>query len=339
VSVVRRQSALESAVLLTGHAARQDEVRTEVIESRLIGLRQDGDGIVTPCPLEHLLLLRGARNVAPGSVPLARLARGLAETAGEWLKGHALARMVEEHRARVESTLSERLDWVTRGYDHKTAELIAKRQRVSEEARRDDPYAKSELTKVKDQQRQLAVERDRRLALLKAEPALIVPGEAAIVAHAVVLPTDDPEERQRHDAEVEAIAMRLAQVHEEAAGATVYDVSRPELARRAGLTDWPGFDLRSLRPASAHGPAEDRAVEVKGRAGSGGVEVSENEWAKACNLRGRYWLYVAFDCASPRPRLVKVQDPFGKLLAKARGSVLIAETEILAAATVEGGAA
>jgi hypothetical protein len=30
---------------------------------------------------------------------------------------------------------------------------------------------------------------------------------------------------------------------------------------------------------------------------------------------------------------VKVQDPFGKLLAKAKGSVLIAETEILMAAT------
>ena len=70
-------------------------------------------------------------------------------------------------------------------------------------------------------------------------------------------------------------------VHEEAAGATVHDVSRPELARRAGLTDWPGFDLHSLRPASVHGPAEDRAIEVKGCAGSGGVEVSENEWAKA----------------------------------------------------------
>ena len=62
------------------------------------------------------------------------------------------------------------------------------------------------------------------------------------------------------------------------------------------------------------------------------MEVSENEWAKACNLRERYWLYVAFDCATPRPRLLKVQDPFGKLLAKAKGSVLIDANEILAAA-------
>jgi superfamily II DNA or RNA helicase/DNA-binding XRE family transcriptional regulator len=333
VSVVRRQPATEDFDLFKDDFGRHDSVRSEIIESRLIGLRQESDGTIALCPLEHLLLLRGAHGIPPGSVPLARLARGLADAAAEWIKGNALARMVEEHRARIESALPERLDWITRGYDHKTAELIAKRQRVSEAARQGDPHAKAELTRVREQQRQLAAEKERRLKLLKMEPALIVPGEAEMVAHALVLPTDDPEERRRHDAEVEAIAMQLARAHEEAAGAIVYDVSRPELARAAGLTDWPGFDLRSLRPASAHGPAEERAIEVKGRAGSGGVEISENEWAKACNLRDRYWLYVAFDCATPRPRLVKVQDPFGKLLAKAKGSVLIAETEILMAAT------
>jgi hypothetical protein len=221
---------------------------------------------------------------------------------------------------------------MTRGYDHKTAELIAKRQRVGEEARRGDARAAAELAKVKTQQRQLAADKERRLALLRAEASFIIPGDATIIAHALVLPSDDPEERRRHDAEVEAIAIRLAQVHEEAAGATVHDVSRPELARRAGLTDWPGFDLRSLRPASLLGPAEDRAIEVKGRADSGGVEVSENEWAKACNLRNRYWLYVAFDCATPRPRLVRVRDPFGRLLARTKGSMIISNTEILSAA-------
>ncbi|TVR84693.1 MAG: DUF3883 domain-containing protein [Rhodospirillales bacterium] len=332
VSVVRHLPALGAVDLLAEPAGRQGGMSSEIIENRLIGLRQESDGTIALCPLEHLLLLRGAHGVPPGSVPLARLARGLTNAAAEWIKGDALARMVEEHRARIESTLPERVDWMTRGYDHKTAELIAKRQRVSEAARQGDPHAKAELTRVKDQQRQLAAEKERRLRLLKREPALVVPGEAEMVAHALVLPTDDPEERRRHDAEVEAIAMRLARVHEEAAGATVHDVSRPELARAAGLTDWPGFDLRSLRPATPHAPAEERAIEVKGRAGAGGVEVSENEWAKACNLRDRYWLYVAFDCATPRPRLVKVQDPFGRLLAKTKGSVVITATEIISAA-------
>jgi hypothetical protein len=61
----------------------------------------------------------------------------------------------------------------------------------------------------------------------------------------------------------------------------------------------------------------------------GDVEVSANEWAKACNMRDGYWLYVVYDCATPNPRLVRVQDPFGNLLAKAKGSVLVSAKEIM----------
>ena len=121
--------------------------------------------------------------------------------------------------------------------------------------------------------------------------------------------------------------MRVASAYEESFGAEVKDVSRPELARRAGLPDWPGFDLLSLRP-----DAERRAIEVKGRAGSGGIEMSDNEWAKACNLRAEYWLYVVYDCATPRPRLVRVCDPFGKLLVRSRESVTIAPSAVIEAA-------
>ena len=309
---------------------RRDGERSEMVETRPIGLRQESDGAVSPCPPEHLLLLRGATGVAPGGVPLAPQARELTENADEWLKETAL-RMAEEHRARIEDSLPERRRWIARGYDHKTAELMARRRRVSGEAREGDAGAQAELAAVREEQRRLVAEKRRGLALLEAEVSLIEPGDTAMIAHALVVPTDDPEERQRHDAEVEAIAMDLARAHEEAAGATVRDVSRPVLARREGLGDWPGFDLRSLRPAGAQGPAVDRAIEVKGRAGSGAVEVSENEWAAACNLRDRYWLYVVFDCGTPRPRLVKVRDPFGRLLAKAKGSVVIDKSEILSA--------
>ena len=311
--------------------------RSEMVETRPIGLRQESDGVVSPCPPEHLLLLRGATGVAPGGVPLAPQARGLTENANEWLKETAL-RLAAEHRARIEDSLPERRRWIARGYDHKTAELMARRRRVSGEAREGDAGAQVELAAVREEQRRLVAEKRRGLALLEAEASLIELGDTAMVAHALVVPTDDPEERQRHDVEVEAIAMDLARAHEEAAGAVVRDVSRPVLARREGLGDWPGFDLRSLRPADAQGPAVDRAIEVKGRAGSGAVEVSENEWAAACNLRDRYWLYVVFDCGTPRPRLVKVRDPFGRLLARAKGSVVITESEILSATVGEGNA-
>ena len=117
-----------------------------------------------------------------------------------------------------------------------------------------------------------------------------------------------------YDAEVESIAVSVAtSLFEERFNADVKDVSRPALARRAGLTDWPGFDLLSERPENANNPAQTLAIEVKGRRAYGGIEVSDNEWAKACNLRSQYWLYVVFDCATAHPRLVRICDPFGKL--------------------------
>ncbi len=314
---------------------RRDGEALETVESRPVGLRQESDGAISTCPLEHLLLLRGARGIPPGSVPLARQARQLTENAKAWLKEDLLSDMAQETRLTIQQELPERLRWAARGYDHKIAELMAKRRYLSGDASQGDTRAQAELVLVKKEQSQLIADKKHGLALLEAEASLIEPGEIKMIAHALVVPTDDPEERQRHDAKVEAIAVERARTHEEAAGAIVHDVSRPELARRQGLGDWPGFDLRSLRPASPKGPEEERAIEVKGRAASGPVEVSENEWAAACNLRDRYWLYVVFDCATPHPRLVKVRDPFGRLLARARGSVVIAESEILSASMDE----
>ena len=179
---------------------------------------------------------------------------------------------------------------------------------------------KAELGRVKERQRSLA-------AALRAEPERVRVGAVALLAHALVVPSRDAGEAKRFD----AIAMNVATAYEESFGAEVGDVSRPALARRAGLTDWPGFDLLSVRPGG-----ERRAIEAKGRAGASEIEVSENEWAKACVLRDRYWLYVVFDCASPKPRLVRGRDPFRNLLVKAKGGVLIPSAEVLSAAEPEG---
>jgi len=122
--------------------------------------------------------------------------------------------------------------------------------------------------------------------------------------------------------------MELARAFEEAAGATVIDVSTPPLACAAELNDNPGFDLLAI-----YQRGERRAIEVKGRAGAGDVEVSGNEWARAANLRDGYWLYAVYDCATPAPRLIRVRDPFGTLLARSKGSVLISTKQVVEAAT------
>jgi len=138
-----------------------------------------------------------------------------------------------------------------------------------------------------------------------------VPGNVDFIAHALVVPSSDPADAKQVQDSVERIAMDLVRAFEEAAGAAVKYVHTPELARAAGLPDNPGFDILSTRAGG-----ERRCIEVKGRAAVGEVEVSNNEWARACNLRQDYWLYVVYNCATAGPQMVRVQDPFEKLLVR-----------------------
>ena len=73
---------------------------------------------------------------------------------------------------------------------------------------------------------------------------------------------------------------------EEEAGAVVRDVSKPALARVAGLPDSPGFDLLAELPNG-----RVRRIEVKGRWDHGGVHVTGYEWTQARHLADSYWLY------------------------------------------------
>ena len=291
------------------------ESTPKTLESRLVGLRQSNDGAVEECPVEHLLLLRGAQDFAPSRAPLATQARGMVNEAVTYAREVVLDRLAQSHRQRRIEDFPARIDFIKRGFDFRAAELTAARQRLGEKARAGDRHADAELARVKERQRSLTAHRNRTLSALESEPDLIQAGEVEFLSHALVVPAQDSAETERYDADVEAVAMQVATAYEERFGADVADVSRPELARRAGLTDWPGFDLRSRRPG------EERAIEVKGRARIGSVEMQENEWARACNLRDRYWLYVVFDCATPHPRLVRVRDPFAKLLVKGRESL------------------
>jgi hypothetical protein len=122
---------------------------------------------------------------------------------------------------------------------------------------------------------------------------------------------------------VEAIAVKVATAYEEDQGASVVDVSKPDLATVQGLSQYPGFDLFSKYPNG-----QQRSIEVKGRADRGDVELTENEWEAARQLGNDYWLYVVFDCASSCPKLLRIQDPYGTLMGKTKTHTLIEEREI-----------
>ena len=221
-----------------------------LLDSRLVGLRQNGDGAVEEAPVEHLLLLKGTADFAPGSEPLAGTARALVQEAERFANDIIVGRMVQTHRQQLLDDLDERLGFVARGFDYQAAELAAARARLTERDRAGDHRVRDELARVRERQRSLSAARTNRLDQMRSEPDRIMPGEVEFLVHALVVPSRAPEEdAEQYDADVEAIAVEVSTAYEERLNAKVTDVSRPERARRAGLTDWPGFDL--LSPASA----------------------------------------------------------------------------------------
>lgn len=316
-------------VVRQADAELPDLANEEPLECRLVGVKQYEGAEVSLCPVEHLLLLKGGRGI-PGAAAqrLAITAPKLKDQAEAFVVERVARDMATQRRQALLATLPERERFIQRGFDYQEAELATARAKLSEKSRSGNAAAAKALAEIKEQQRSIAERRRLALATLRREPELVTPGNVTFLAHALVVPSTDPEDRKRHDAEVERVAMDLARAFEEAAGATVKDVSTPALARAAGLTDNPGFDLLAFYESG-----ERRAIEVKGRASTGDVEVSSNEWARAANLRGGYWLYAVYDCATSTPRLVRVQDPFGSLLARSKGSVLIAHAAVTASAT------
>lgn len=300
-----------------------DLAQEEVLDCRLVGICQEEGAEICVCPVEHLLLLKGGHGLPASAQRLAVAATEQKELARAFLAERIARGMAIDRKKALADSVPEREGFIRRGFDYQETELAAARAKHSDKARSGNRKAMDALDEVKRQQRELAARRQNALAVLHREPDLIAPGEVTFVAHALVVPSTDPADIEQHDTNVEMVAMQLAQAFEEAAGAKVLDVHTPDLARNAGLPDNPGFDLLSIRPGN-----EKRSIEVKGRATTGDIEVSANEWAKACNMRHEYWLYAVYNCATSNPRLARVQDPFGNLLAKAKGSVLVSHAQV-----------
>jgi len=286
-------------------------------------VRVTADDRVAPCPLEHLLLLEPAERFPLEHAGLALRASELEVRALDFMAEKVVDAAIAERRAALRASLPERERAIVRGYGFQAAEVAAMRARLTEKIQQGQAHLRPQLDRVKARQRDLDGRKRTAVEALHREEEGLKASPISVIARALVVPA--AQGRETYDAEVEAIAVQLARAWEEAAGAQVIDVSTPPRARAADLTDHPGFDILATYPSG-----ERRAIEVKGRATGGQVEVSENEWARACNLRSDYWLYAAFDCATPAPRLLRVQDPFATLLVRARGGVVINEAELMA---------
>lgn len=321
---VARVSVVRSAEPgLSGFHAR------ETLEQRLVGLKQFQDERQTEVSVEQFLLLRPAQKASPGSMAFIADAETWRDKAIHSIGKNVLQRLVNLQQTSAKNRQEENAIHLRRSFDFQESELATARKRLTGKVREGDRRAEADLERLKVQQRGLKDRRRLAIERARKEVDLIRPGGVEIIATALVQPSQNEADKRAHDLNAERIAMEMAIAHEVAHKAEVKDVSTPDKSRIAGLGEHPGFDLLSKRPEG------DRSIEVKGRAGSSEIEISENEWRKACNLQSKYWLYCVFDCGTPSPRLLKVCDPFSKLMARARAGVDIAYSEIRRAAETE----
>jgi superfamily II DNA or RNA helicase len=144
---------------------------------------------------------------------------------------------------------------------------------------------------------------EHRRAELQRERECMV-GDVHHIGRAWVLPHPERNSPQIApmvaDPEIERIAVQFAIKHEEAQGRVVESVE----------TENRGFDLisRLPHPEDPKTAIDVRFIEVKGRAVTGEIALTSNEYNTAKRLKKDYWLYVVFHCAT-NPSLNAIKDP------------------------------
>ena len=113
----------------------QDLTHEEILECRLVGIKQFEGANIVVSPVEHLLLLRSGRGLPSSAQRLAVVAKDLTEQARAYLVERVARERALERRKALLSTLSERESFIDRGFDYQAAELAAARAKQSEKAR------------------------------------------------------------------------------------------------------------------------------------------------------------------------------------------------------------
>lgn len=288
-----------------------------LLDRRLIAVRWTEDGEFSLCAPNHLLALQAApKSDLWKANRLLRSPEEQVRKCDQYARSLADSTFLQQVRSSLRAESDLRLEDLARGFDLKAAELAEQRTECARKARDGDVAAQVRLSEIKAQQAQLQEDRASSLLRERRRSDMLDIVHFQRVAAGLVIPDESVEAKEAYDKNIEAIAVRVARNYEvDRFNARVVDVSAPHLAK--------GYDLESYR---ANG--ETVAIEVKGRASRGAIQLTENEWPTAANVRDRYWLYVVVDCAT-NPVLYRVQDPAFKLAVKSRQGFTVNFGEIL----------
>jgi len=299
---VLRDPSGESAGLLWLLTGSVEDGLGRVMGQRLFAVFQPADGGA----LRHVFpahLLDFEPPAEPLPVPAA-YQHPLAEggTVVDWGLDHVLDPYLADLQARRRRETDIIRDYLRRSFDVLIARSQGKLMEYEQRAVRGTEMSLS----LQEERRHLDDLRQRQAARLAdtERAAVLAPSWPEVVGVAGIVPERAPdvirgsgEPPMRRDDAVEAAAIARAIAYETARGWQVEDVQDEDR----------GYDLISHSPAG-----EVRYIEVKGRAGVGGVEISENEWLKAEQLGAAYWLYVVTEARSTA-QLYIVADPAHRL--------------------------
>ena len=226
--------------------------------------------------------------------------------AEHFLIQHALVPLLAEvtaERGRETTTISNHLEISLRELLHRQnlrlADLLEQQQRGD-----NSPLVSANIKTTEDRLDDLNGRLETRRAELQRERECMI-GDIQHVGRAWVLPHPDRGSPQIApmvaDPEIERIAVQFAIRHEESEGRVVESVE----------ADNRGFDLisRKPHPEDPKTAIDVRFIEVKGRAFSGDIALTSNEYNTAKRLKRDYWLYVVFQCAMATPSLNVLRDP------------------------------
>lgn len=139
------------------------------------------------------------------------------------------------------------------------------------------------------------------LSLSAELPEILTSAKVLPLDSTFFIKTDESKMDLFNDPEVEKIAMDKTIKFEESKGAKVKDVSKENV----------GYDVRSENPGG-----NIKYIEVKGRAETGLIVLTENEVNRLKQLGDKAWLYIVTDCKRDIPKINFIQNPISKLTLK-----------------------
>ncbi|MYK20109.1 DUF3883 domain-containing protein [Candidatus Poribacteria bacterium] len=298
---------------------RETDDEPHVLDEMLVGIKRFADGRCEETPAHLLLTLmpRTGQHSRPATLSaewmnLADETQPVKNFVSENFGSPRLCHILNE----VQASLENKTKQIQVSSNLRKAELLEQRKNLKKDVAKDIPAAQTKLNNCEQELKALPKKREAAEANLIKEIENTQLGPVSIYVRAFVTPSQIEEIPTKTLRDAEAIAIKTAIDYERERGAEVKDVSNPSLKK--------GFDLQSRHPNG-----EVRYIEVKGRTGITGVELTANEWRQAANHRDRYWLYVVYHCDTEQPRLYRCQDPLGNLITNATGSIRINASAIM----------